>query len=119
MYAIHFYRHDFSRVPFPSANNNVLSSLFSQVCWCPCVGLLQNLLTSAVACRRYCPGAGLDSEAMKMNPGVPPYMVYHMPMMYGGFGDYSYNPHWGCSIPVMPSPATVEEGKQTPLMPAT
>ncbi|KAK8371898.1 hypothetical protein O3P69_013456 [Scylla paramamosain] len=29
-----------------------------RVCWCPCVGLLQNLLTSAVACRRYCPGAG-------------------------------------------------------------
>ncbi|MPC11562.1 hypothetical protein E2C01_004231 [Portunus trituberculatus] len=58
-----------------------------------------------------------DSEAMKMNPGVPPYMVYHMPMMYGGFGGYSYNPHWGCSIPVMPSPATIEEGKQTPLMP--
>ncbi|KAK8371887.1 hypothetical protein O3P69_013445 [Scylla paramamosain] len=56
---------------------------------------------------------------MKINPGVPPYMVYHMPMMYGGFGDYSYNPHWGCSIPVMPSPATVEEGKQTPLMPGT
>ncbi|KAK8387747.1 hypothetical protein O3P69_018321 [Scylla paramamosain] len=62
---------------------------------------------------------GLDSEAMKMNPGVPPYMVYHMPMMYGGFGGYSYNPHWGCSIPVMPSPATIEEGKQTPLMPGT
>lgn len=62
---------------------------------------------------------GTDPEAMKMNPGAPPYMVYHMPMMYGGFGGYGYNPQWGYSIPVMPSPATIEEGKQTPLMPGT
>ena len=43
--------------------------------------------------------------------------VYHMPMMYGGYGNYGYNPQWGYSIPVMPSPATIEEGKQTPIMP--
>ncbi|XP_063856270.1 uncharacterized protein LOC135098018 isoform X2 [Scylla paramamosain] len=85
---------------------------------CPCRSLSQppHQVSPCSACAE---GNGLDSEAMKMNPGVPPYMVYHIPMMYGGFGDYSYNPHWVCSIPVMPSPATVEEGKQTPLMPGT
>lgn len=40
-----------------------------------------------------------------------------MPMMYGGFGGYGYSPQWGYSIPVMPSPATIEEGKQTPILP--
>lgn len=40
-----------------------------------------------------------------------------MPMVYGGFGGYGYNPQWGYSVPVMPSPSTIEEGKQTPIMP--
>ncbi|XP_050728704.1 uncharacterized protein LOC127004666 isoform X3 [Eriocheir sinensis] len=62
---------------------------------------------------------GGDPEAVKMNPGVPPYMVYPMPMVYGGFGGYGYNPQWGYSVPVMPSPSTIEEGKQTPIMPGT
>lgn len=45
------------------------------------------------------------------------FQVYPMPMVYGGFGGYGYNPQWGYSVPVMPSPSTVEEGKQTAIMP--
>ncbi|KAG0712421.1 Protein ovarian tumor locus [Chionoecetes opilio] len=64
-------------------------------------------------------GQGADPEAMKMNPGASPYMVYQMPMMYGGYGGYGYNPQtqWGYNVPVMPSPTTIEESKQPPLMP--
>ncbi|XP_069952434.1 OTU domain-containing protein 4 isoform X4 [Cherax quadricarinatus] len=56
---------------------------------------------------------GTDSDAMKLNQGMPPFMVYHMPVMYGGYG-YGYNQQWAYSYPVMPSP-TMDDGKQTPI----
>ncbi|XP_047493885.1 uncharacterized protein LOC125042363 isoform X2 [Penaeus chinensis] len=43
-----------------------------------------------------------DAESMKVNQGMAPVMVYHMPVMFGGY-DYSYNP-WAYPVPVMPSP---------------
>ncbi|KAK3876588.1 hypothetical protein Pcinc_018649 [Petrolisthes cinctipes] len=57
---------------------------------------------------------GVESvDHMKMNQGIPPYMVYHVPMMYGGYGGYPYNQQWGYPVPVMPAP-TVEDNKQSP-----
>ncbi|XP_042219604.1 putative bifunctional UDP-N-acetylglucosamine transferase and deubiquitinase ALG13 isoform X3 [Homarus americanus] len=56
---------------------------------------------------------GNDSEAMKMNQGMPPYMVYQVPVMYGGYG-YNYNQQWTYSVPIMPSPG-VDDNKQTPV----
>ncbi|XP_069163353.1 uncharacterized protein [Procambarus clarkii] len=56
---------------------------------------------------------GTEPDATKMNQGLTPFVVYHMPVMYGGYG-YGYNQQWAYSYPVMPSPA-VEDGKHTPL----
>lgn len=56
---------------------------------------------------------GADSESMKMNQGMPPLMVYHMPVMYGGYG-YGFSQPWTYTLPVMPTPPA-DDGKQTPV----